>query len=59
MDLRGEKGAAYDPALFKGRVMAARFFDHNPAPLALIAAVCADMEAWLAADPANVAALHW
>ena len=57
-DLRGEKGACYDPALFKGRVMPARFFDHNPAPLALIKAVCLDMDAWLAADPANVVALH-
>ena len=58
-DLRGEKGAAYDPALFKGRVMEARFFDHNPAPLALIKAVCEDVSAWLAADKENVVALHW
>jgi hypothetical protein len=32
-DLRGEKGAAYDADKFGGRVMACRFFDHNPAPL--------------------------
>jgi phosphatidylinositol-3,4,5-trisphosphate 3-phosphatase/dual-specificity protein phosphatase PTEN len=57
-DLRAEKGAAYDPALFGGSAVGYRFFDHNPCPLATIAACCADMAVYLAADPAHVVALH-
>jgi len=57
-DLRAEKGAAYDPRCFKGSVAAFRFFDHNPAPLMLLKACCEDIAAYLAADAANVVAIH-
>lgn len=57
-DLRGEKGASYDPAKFGGNVAGYRFFDHNPAPLKLIRDCCMDMDAWLSLDPENVAAVH-
>lgn len=57
-DLRAEKGAAYDAGKFDGQVVGYRFFDHNPAPLATIAACCEDMHKWLAADPDNVVAVH-
>ena len=57
-DLRAEAGVHYDAAKFGGRVSRHGFFDHNPAPLATIAAAVADMHRWLSADPANVAAVH-
>jgi phosphatidylinositol-3,4,5-trisphosphate 3-phosphatase/dual-specificity protein phosphatase PTEN len=57
-DLRGENGAAYAPSRFCGRTASYRFFDHNPAPLALLAAAIDDMATWLAADPAHVVAVH-
>ena len=57
-DLRAEKGAAYDPKCFKGRVAGFRFFDHNPPPLMLLKACCEDIAAYLAADAANVVAIH-
>lgn len=57
-DLRGEKGCHYDPAKFGGQVARFGFFDHNPAPLKLIAACVQDIHSWLSADPANVAAIH-
>ena len=53
-----EKGASYDPSRFGGAVSAFRFADHNPPPLALLHAVTADMDAWLAADERNVVAVH-
>jgi phosphatidylinositol-3,4,5-trisphosphate 3-phosphatase/dual-specificity protein phosphatase PTEN len=34
------------------------FDDHNPCPLELIPRFCADVDAWLAADPENVVAVH-
>ena len=34
------------------------FDDHQPPPLPLMAAFCADVHAWLAADPTHVAAVH-
>jgi phosphatidylinositol-3,4,5-trisphosphate 3-phosphatase and dual-specificity protein phosphatase PTEN len=58
-DLRAEPGAAYDAKLFDDRVAGRyRFFDHNPAPLALIRACVEDMHAWLQADTGNVVAVH-
>jgi phosphatidylinositol-3,4,5-trisphosphate 3-phosphatase/dual-specificity protein phosphatase PTEN len=59
-DLRAEKGAAYDPARFGGprHSRAFRFFDHNPAPLETIRAMCDDMQAWLAESADNVVAVH-
>ena len=52
-DLRGEPGVGYDDAKFGGPAHVARygFFDHNPAPLALITACVRDMHGWLAAHP--------
>jgi C2 domain of PTEN tumour-suppressor protein len=49
---------AYDPADFCGRVARYAFDDHNPCPLEMIPAFCADVHAWLGAHPANVAAIH-
>jgi phosphatidylinositol-3,4,5-trisphosphate 3-phosphatase/dual-specificity protein phosphatase PTEN len=57
-DLRGEAGASYSPTRFGGSTAAFRFFDHNPAPLALLAAAVDDMVAWLAAAPEHVVAVH-
>lgn len=60
-DLRGEKGAQYDPEKFGGpsRVAKFGFFDHNPASLKLIRECIDDMHAFLLADPENVVAVHW
>ena len=59
-DLRAEKGACYDPARFGGsrHSKSFRFFDHNPAPLEMIRAACADMQEWLGEHPENVVAVH-
>jgi len=57
-DLRAEKGAAYDPEKFGGRVGAYRFFDHNPAPLKVIRECVEDIHAFLSAHPDNVVAVH-
>lgn len=57
-DLRAEKGAAYDPEKFHGRVAKYGFFDHNPAPLKLIRDCVEDIHRWLLADDENVVAIH-
>ncbi|EDQ86484.1 uncharacterized protein MONBRDRAFT_10809 [Monosiga brevicollis MX1] len=50
---------AYPPSRFHNRVGVYPFDDHNPAPLPLVLACCADIHAWLAANPErNVAAIH-
>ena len=48
----------YDPSEYHGRVARYPFDDHNAPPLALLRPFCEDVEAWLAADPANVVAVH-
>lgn len=57
-DLRAESGAAYDAEKFHGRVSKFGFFDHNPAPLALIRECVEDIHAWLGANEGNVVAIH-
>lgn len=58
-DVRGEKGASYDPKYFKGSVATSyRFFDHNPCPLRMLLDICEDMAKWLEADKENVVAVH-
>jgi phosphatidylinositol-3,4,5-trisphosphate 3-phosphatase/dual-specificity protein phosphatase PTEN len=49
---------AYEPAEFGGSCARYPFDDHNTCPLALVAAFCADVDAWLTAHPDNVAAVH-
>jgi hypothetical protein len=56
MNLCSER--AYDRALFGGAVQRWPFDDHNPPPLDLIPRFCAAVDAWLAADPRNVVAVH-
>ena len=48
----------YDPAKFDGNVAKFPFDDHNPSPLQLLVSVCRDIEAYLSADPLNLAAIH-
>lgn len=58
-DLRAERGAAYAPSAFAGSTCGQhRFFDHNPPPLHMLAALVEDMAAWLAGDPLRVVAVH-
>lgn len=49
---------AYDPAEFGGCAARYPFDDHNPCPLHMIGAFCADVDAWLTAHPENVVAVH-
>lgn len=49
---------AYDPSDFLGRVARYPFDDHNPCPLHLLGAFCADVDAWLTGHPENVVAVH-
>jgi phosphatidylinositol-3,4,5-trisphosphate 3-phosphatase/dual-specificity protein phosphatase PTEN len=57
-DLRGEKGVQYDADKFGGQVARFGFFDHNPAPLALILEAVTDIHTWLTAHADNVVAIH-
>lgn len=49
---------AYDPCEFDGNVVRFPFDDHNPPPLALIPAMCQDIQDWLDEHPENVVAIH-
>lgn len=49
---------AYDPSDFLGRVARYPFDDHNPCPLHLLGAFCADVDAWLMGHPDNVVSVH-
>ena len=58
-DLRAEPGARYAASCFSGSTCGEfRFFDHNPAPLAVLAAAVEDMAAWLASAEEHVVAVH-
>jgi phosphatidylinositol-3,4,5-trisphosphate 3-phosphatase/dual-specificity protein phosphatase PTEN len=49
---------AYEIDAFFGRVERFPFNDHNPCPLTMMEAFCKSVDEWLAADPANVVAVH-
>ena len=49
---------AYDPIEFAGRATRYPFDDHNPSCFDVIPAFCGDADAWLAAHPDNVIAVH-
>ncbi|EGB07424.1 hypothetical protein AURANDRAFT_28007, partial [Aureococcus anophagefferens] len=48
----------YPSDRFHGQFVRFPFDDHNPPPLGLFYFFCKDVEAYLAADPANVVAIH-
>ncbi|DAZ98729.1 TPA: hypothetical protein N0F65_006761 [Lagenidium giganteum] len=49
---------SYDKEKFHSRVMEFPFDDHCPPPIDLFDPFCRSIDAWLADDPANVAAIH-
>ena len=55
-NLCSERG--YEASKFHDRVAKYPFDDHNAPPFKMVEAFCEDVEAWLSADPANVAAVH-
>ena len=48
----------YDAGLFDFRVLDMGFPDHHAPPLDVCWTLCRSMDAWLAADPRNVVAVH-
>mmetsp|Transcript_17023 Transcript_17023/g.39853 ORF Transcript_17023/g.39853 Transcript_17023/m.39853 type:complete len:530 (+) Transcript_17023:330-1919(+) len=48
----------YDSATFHGRVAHIPFDDHNPPKMPQFQECCANIHAWLEADPENVVAIH-
>jgi phosphatidylinositol-3,4,5-trisphosphate 3-phosphatase/dual-specificity protein phosphatase PTEN len=48
----------YDASQFNRRVGVFPFDDHNAPTLELVIDFCKDVQAWLSADPSNVAAIH-
>eukprot|EP01047_Picozoa_sp_COSAG01_P069168 COSAG01_NODE_10161_length_2233_cov_1.210403_2_plen_224_part_00 len=54
-----EQYGCYDPTVFAtGAVLHYPCSDHNPPPLAMLHHFALSAKAWLAADPAHVAAVH-
>ena len=49
---------AYDPRCFDGRVVHLRFGGYMCPPLLMLVEACASIHSWLAADRANVVAVH-
>ena len=48
----------YDYGKFGDQVLEFKFPGHPAPPLGLLFKICTSVESWLAADPANVAAMH-
>ena len=57
-NLCAESGRQYDPEKFDGNVELWPFRDHNPPALSMMRAFCQSVDAFLAEDAENVAAIH-
>lgn len=53
-----EEKYQYSEDVFHGRVSVYPFYDHNPAPLFLVAGFCLEASQWLSSHPENVIVIH-